>query len=201
MKTKLSAKSLRAIHLYGADACRKAFQMNEAGEGANTIANTIPFATIRTTQQADAAINAGREMAKAEAPAPTTPDARLRAGTATGSLVNHVASGYRDAVPSVGAGATILHWTDRTAVTIIAVKAHKKTGRPVEVLVQHDTAIRTDKNGMSDCQQYRYEPNPDGSTESFTLRRNGAWVREGSPMKNGTRLKIGARNHFHDYSF
>lgn len=62
MKTNLSSKTLKAIRLYGADACRKAFQMNERGEGANTIANTIPFATIRTTQQADAAINAGREL-------------------------------------------------------------------------------------------------------------------------------------------
>jgi hypothetical protein len=123
----------------------------------------------------------------------------LKLGTQTGSLINHVTSAYADAAPTVSAGATILHWTDRTACTIVAVRLTKK-GAPKEVDVRRDVATRTDANGMSDCQSYSYAPDPKGHIETFSLRKNGAWVRLGESLK-GTRLKIGARNHFYDFSF
>ena len=53
----------RAIAKYGADACRQAFAMHDRdGNGAAYIAQCGPT-TVRTTRQADAAINAGRELA------------------------------------------------------------------------------------------------------------------------------------------
>jgi hypothetical protein len=118
----------------------------------------------------------------------------LTAGTQTGSLMNHIFSGCNMPAPEIGMGATILHWTDRTACTITAIS---KSGKRVEVV--EDNAIRTDDNGMSDSQSYRYEPGT-GSARAFTLRKNGAWVAEGQSMK-GTRLAIGARRHYYDYSF
>lgn len=118
----------------------------------------------------------------------------LRAGTQTGSLHNMLISGSRMDVPQVGMGATILYWTDRHACTITEVSKSGKFVRVVE-----DKAIRTDSNGMSDCQSYRYEPG-EGSPRTFTLRKNGAWVEQGSSMR-GTRLAIGARRHYYDYSF
>lgn len=117
-----------------------------------------------------------------------------RAGTDTGSLVNLLMSGSKDSTPTVGMGATILQWTDRTACTIVEVSKNR-------IVVQEDNAIRTDKNGMSDSQDYRYEPNPNGSKTAFTLRKNGAWVREGEAMKGGQRVSIGVRDHYYDYSF
>ena len=60
---KLSRKAKRAIQKYGRDECICAYFMNVTnGEGAHTIALTGP-ATIKTTRQADAAIDAGREIA------------------------------------------------------------------------------------------------------------------------------------------
>lgn len=59
-----SKKTKKAIKRYGYGACVKAFEMHQAGEGAATIAQTHPDDRIRTTRQADAAINAGRELAK-----------------------------------------------------------------------------------------------------------------------------------------
>jgi hypothetical protein len=118
----------------------------------------------------------------------------LRAGTQTGSLHNHIISGSNMSEPQVGMGATILYWTDRNAATITEVGKSGKIVRVVE-----DVAIRTDENGMSDSQTYRYEPGT-GSPRTFTLRKNGAWVEQGSSMK-GTRLAIGARRHYYDYSF
>lgn len=54
---------------------------------------------------------------------------------------------------------------------------------------------------MSDSQSYRYEPDPSGATHTFTLRKNGAWVRKGEPMRGGMGILIGHRRHYYDYSF
>lgn len=97
--------------------------------------------------------------------------------------------------PQVGMGATIGHWTDRTACTIIGVSA---SGR--EVRVREDNAKRIDKNGMSECQDYEYSPNLDGCVSTFTLRKNGRYVQKGSDMR-GTSLWVGHRRQYYDYSF
>lgn len=114
----------------------------------------------------------------------------------TGSLINLVQGNSRQHTPEVGMGATILMWTDRHAATIIEVS---KSGK--SIVVQRDNAKRTDNLGMSDAQSYEYTPNPNGTKTTYTLRKNGAWVRKGSGMKNGERLGIGYRNEHYDYSF
>lgn len=60
--SKLSQATKRALLKYGKDACIVAyFRHITDGEGAATIALTGP-AVLKTTRQADAAINAGREI-------------------------------------------------------------------------------------------------------------------------------------------
>ncbi len=97
--------------------------------------------------------------------------------------------------PQVGDGATSCGWTDRHAGTIIEVLNDKT------VVWQRDKAIRTDDNGMSDAQAYRYERDPDGVTMQFSLRKNGRWIARGGTMKGGTILSIGVRMEYYDYSF
>ena len=99
-------------------------------------------------------------------------------------------------IPTPGEGATIIHHSDRSACTITEVSANGK-----RVVVQQDIARRVDKNGMSESQQYEYSPNPEGGKNAFTLRKNGQWIMEGKPMKNGTPLHIGYRDEFYDFSF
>ena len=96
--------------------------------------------------------------------------------------------------PEIGMGATVCYWSDRHAGTIIEVSKNC-------VLVQHDKAIRTDSNGMSDMQTYSYERNPQGQVMEFTLRKNGRWIQRGSDMKNGVSLVIGHRREYYDFSF
>lgn len=110
-----------------------------------------------------------------------------------GSLHNLLADQSRDATEvAVGVGGTVVGWTDRHAVTVVDVS---KSGH--RVTVQYDTAVRTDTNGMSDAQEYRYERNTDGRVETFTRRRDGSYR-----VKGGTaRLLVGVRSHYHDYSF
>lgn len=111
----------------------------------------------------------------------------MKLGSETGSLINHVMTHCGQAEPKVGDGATICMWSDRHAATIIKVT-------PYTVTVQEDKAIRTDTNGMSESQTYRYEPDPHGATYTFRKTKNG-W------KCKGVGLTIGVRRHYYDYSF
>ena len=97
--------------------------------------------------------------------------------------------------PEVGDGATICYRSDTHAATIIAVS---KSGK--RVTVQRDVATRTDSNGMSESQSYEYTPNIDGEVETFSLRKNGRWVKKGEAV-NGTGLMFGVRREYFDYSW
>ena len=86
-----------------------------------------------------------------------------------GSLQNYL-MGNNATLPVVGEGATILSYTDRRCCEVISVSENGK-----RVVLEDYNAIRTDKNGMSEDQQYRYEL----TGQQFTIVwRNGAWRRE-----------------------
>jgi len=89
-----------------------------------------------------------------------------------------------------GLGATYSIGSDRYACTVIAVSpsAHKITTRD-------DRAIRTDSNGMSEAQSYRYERDPDGALRTFYRNSKGGYGQRGG------RLYLGARRSYYDYSF
>jgi hypothetical protein len=99
-------------------------------------------------------------------------------------------------IPRVGDGVTIAYFSDRKACTILEVS---KSGK--KVIVQMDSMVRVDQRGMSDAQEYRYERNPEGSIQEFSLRNNGRWVRVGENAKNGTGLITTGRYGYYDYSF
>lgn len=131
----------------------------------------------------------------------------MRAGTDTGSLINHLMSRQvrGEPPPEKGMGATLLSWTDRHAATIVDVFT---AGRKTIVKVQEDKSIRIDKNGFSESQDYRYEENPQGRTYHFAKDSKGFWVQmyynEDTRRWSQNRcygLKIGVRDSYHDYSF
>ncbi len=68
-----------------------------------------------------------------------------------GSFFNYL-MGNNKTIPKVGEGATILHWTDRSAYEVMFVS---ENGRTVEI--QRYDSERTDNLGMSDSQSYKYE--------------------------------------------
>lgn len=113
----------------------------------------------------------------------------MKLGRDTGSLVNHLLTSNRPDFPAtVGDGATICYWTDRSAATVVKVTR-------TQVHVQEDAAIRTDANGMSESQSYRYEPRPEGPVIVFRKTKRG-WR-----AARGGSLVLGVRNAYHDYSF
>ena len=109
---------------------------------------------------------------------------------AFGSLTNRYMESCESDAPQVGMGATACYWSDRHACTVVAVKSRCR------IIVQRDKAIRTDDNGMSECQSYRYEPDPNGSTTELIKTKYG-WKELGG----GTRYLIGIREEYYDYSF
>lgn len=94
--------------------------------------------------------------------------------------------------PTIGLGATICYYTDRDPATVIEVSA---TGK--RIVIQEDKATRIDNNGMSECQQYRYDPDPNGKIHTATLRKDGTYRLTGSKVL----ISLGKRNRYFDYSF
>lgn len=124
----------------------------------------------------------------------------MKLGTQTGSLTNWIMSAGSMIEVEVGMGATILCWTDRHAATVIAWDGKTLT-------VQTDKCERTDSNGMSDAQQYRYARNVAGEVYRFRRRRNGQWCEVSKSEVSGRfvfqsrGLSLGERCEFHDFSF
>jgi hypothetical protein len=64
--------------------------------------------------------------------------------------------------PQIGMGATVCGYSDRYACTVVWVD------QPKGVLsVRKDIAKRTDKNGISEDQEYSYTPDSNGIEYSF----------------------------------
>ncbi|HEY5268681.1 MAG TPA: hypothetical protein VII94_06215 [Candidatus Saccharimonadales bacterium] len=98
--------------------------------------------------------------------------------------------------PEVGMGATVIMWSDRHAYTIVSVSLDKK-----KISIQKDTVISIGNNGPGFSQEYEYFPNLNGNIIFASLRKDGSYVVVGESLKNGTRIGIGYRREFYDYSF
>lgn len=105
-----------------------------------------------------------------------------------GNFVN-----YKQPVPEVGMGVTILSYTDRSAGTIQRIS---KTGKTI--WITSDRAERIDKNGMSESQRYSYTQIPDSKPIRASKRKDGQWRLSGY---FGNKLELGVRDAYHDYSF
>jgi hypothetical protein len=107
-----------------------------------------------------------------------------------------------DWTPIVGGGATIGHYSDRTACTVIRISPSGKT-----LWMQEDIAVLDGwkpefvAGGFAGhCvnnteQTYKYSPDSDGSVYRASRRKDG-WFRttNGEPV-------IPGRRQFHDYNF
>lgn len=89
------------------------------------------------------------------------------AGKTTGSLFNHL-MGNNATLPEVGKGATILHWTDRSAYEVVEVSENR-----MECIIQRYNPERVDGLGMSDSQSYKYEKLAE--EKMHLVWRQGAW--------------------------
>lgn len=115
-----------------------------------------------------------------------------RVATERGAIVYLYGDNGREAIeprPSVGMAATLCYVTDRVACTVVAVSATRR-----KITVREDRATRTDANGMSECQSYEYEPDPNGREHTFFLRGERY-------ADDGRSVVLGRRRSYHDYSY
>jgi len=127
----------------------------------------------------------------------------MNLGTQTASAINHLYGCMTIGAPEpqVGMGATLLSWTDRYPATVV-----EWDGKIIAVT--EDDYVRTDKNGMSESQEYEFTPNPNRARQYFRREKNGSWVsirkNEETGRWNRTEcggLIVGFRKKYHDYSF
>ena len=119
-------------------------------------------------------------------------------------MSNLMVDGTRGVQPEVGMGATLCYYSDRHAATIVEVHPEKRM-----IVVQQDTAIRTDKSGMSDSQDYRYEPNAAGALYHYRFNtKKQTWERVTLNTKTlrfnlagHPALIVGKRDEYYDFSF
>jgi len=111
-------------------------------------------------------------------------------GSETGSVTNHLLSGHLGGpAPVVGMGVTFLHWTDRSAGTVVWVSPSGKT-----IKVREDRATPVGPIHFTERQTYTYAPDPLSPVQIFRLTARG-WRRK------GTSLHLGERSAYRDPSF
>lgn len=95
------------------------------------------------------------------------------------------------ATVKVGDGVTLHLWSDSHAGTIIKTTKYS-------FVWKRDKAIRVDKNGMSDCQTYEYERDPEGEETTFRWSKKYNCYCAGCDQS----IKAGkGRHEYYDYSF
>ena len=123
----------------------------------------------------------------------------MKLGTETGSFFNHLMANSMS-VPEVGKGATVLHWTDRSAYFVNSISSNGK-----EVVIERAKATRTDDYGMSESQSYKYERDPQAQPETIKFTY-GKWRRvytnwEGKKETSPINIIFGTMREYYDFSF
>jgi len=89
-------------------------------------------------------------------------------GKIYGCIQNRLMAAAKMPEPKVGMGVTELLWSDRHAYEVIEVQ--DKTHCKIRAL----KAERTDRNGISESQSYKYTSDPDGKVK-YLVFRGGRW--------------------------
>lgn len=97
----------------------------------------------------------------------------------------------KNLVPEVGLGCTICYYSDKRAATVTKIVTPCK----IEVTFNQTKCIDYYAG------EYEILPELEGEAKVFTKRRNGYWVAEGQPYKDGVLLMLHYQNHYIDPSF
>ncbi len=105
----------------------------------------------------------------------------------------------------VGDGVTLCMYSDRMAMTIVEKSDRKLVAQRDNA--ELDPAYKPEfvAGGFAGhCvnqheQKWICTPNPDAYRETFTLRKNGKWIRKGESLKAS--YLVAGRQPFHDYNF
>ncbi len=100
-------------------------------------------------------------------------------------------------IPQVGMGATTGAGSDCYPHTIIEVSPMLDW-----IIIQADRYEPVEGFNYYSNQQYNYFPNAKGARTKYTLRKNGRYMQDGTPMKyDFHRVAIDFRRYYQDPSF
>lgn len=111
-----------------------------------------------------------------------------------GSLQNKLMAESKQPDTEVGMGITLLRWSDRHAYKIIEVSEINKA-----ITIQRYKAVRKDKLGMSDQQNYEFSELTDQKKE--LVRKGDQWYEKTVQGLSKISLLIGVASEYYDYSF
>ena len=94
--------------------------------------------------------------------------------------------------PEIGMGLTYSIGSDAYPATVTKVSESGKT-----IWFQDDDYKRTDKNGLSESQEYEYSRNTSNRTQKATLRSDGSF----KISKSQFTIHLGTRNAYRDPHF
>lgn len=101
------------------------------------------------------------------------------------------AHAIKNLVPYVGLGCTICYYSDRRAATVTKIIS------PCKIEVRFNQTKCIDYYAG----EYKILPKLEGDSKVFTKRRNGYWVAEGQPYKDGVLLMLHYQDHYIDPNF
>lgn len=104
------------------------------------------------------------------------------------SITNEIIGGFVGDI-KVGAGATLLGYSDRYPATIIEISGDK-------IIIQEDNYKRVGKIEMSESQDYEYSPNEHGIKHSVIYKKN----KKRYETTTGTLVRLGVRERYYDYT-
>lgn len=95
-------------------------------------------------------------------------------------------------VPEVGAPCTIVYFSDYRAATVVEVSEDKKK-----------VGVKFNDHICKDWYAGNYEILPElyGPVQYFTHRKNGRWIMEGQPVRDGVALALHYQRHYIDPHF
>ncbi len=120
-----------------------------------------------------------------------------------GSINNRLEENHQYEEIKVGTGATEYLWSDRVPYEVTKVKDSK------HIWIRRMSYERTDSNGMSECQDYKYFSDEKAPHEELVFKYNH-WYRvyrytdkDGKPHRQSTKINIsfGIMERYYDYSF
>lgn len=98
----------------------------------------------------------------------------------------------RGIIPEVGIPCTIVYFSDYRAATVVEVSEDKKK-----------VGVRFNDTKCNDWYAGDYEVLQElhGRVQYFTHRRNGDWIMEGQPVRDGVALALHYQRHYIDPHF
>ena len=99
-------------------------------------------------------------------------------------------------IPAVGMPAAFAIGSDVYPVTVIEIS---KSGR--RIVVQSASATPAEGYSYESNQVHTFTPNPNGSKEVWSLRKDGKWRPKGCQANSGYRLYLGEYRSYSNPSF